>query len=163
GDLETGPEDLGRMLLVQYALTFGDDWFQVPVDLDVGSLLSVGSVVVTDTFGVRSRIPSAAAVDGSSGGWRLFSLDRGVTPARHDSGSHLFLPPVLGGVERGTPVEEVHLLRDEFANLAWAVEQRVEGARGRGYDRYEASRHGVPAPAASPDPGQTDADLTYRL
>jgi hypothetical protein len=63
----------------------------------------------------------------------------------------------------GRPVEEVHLLRDEMANLAWAVEHKVENARGRACDRHEhylASRPQPAAPAAAPP---DDADLAYRL
>ena len=43
----------------------------------------------------------------------------------------LFLPPVVAGALDGEPIEEVQLLRDEMANLAWAVERVVEGADGQ--------------------------------
>jgi hypothetical protein len=38
----------------------------------------------------------------------------------------LFLPPTLESTMDGAPFEEVKLLRDELANMAWAVERIVE-------------------------------------
>lgn len=72
-----------------------------------------------------------------------------------------FLPPTLPGVHEGRPVEEVAFLRDEMANLAWAVERRVPGASGEGMDRtLEASRRA----AHQALPGiEADATLIYRL
>ena len=52
--------------MIEYASSYGNDWFVVPLTLPVGSLTRVDSLVVTDTFGVRSlaatdRRPRAAA------------------------------------------------------------------------------------------------------
>ena len=49
----------------------------------------------------------------------------------------MFIPPSLPTSLRGEPIEEVRLLRDEVANLAWAVERLVEDAGGRPVDRFE--------------------------
>jgi hypothetical protein len=49
-----------------------------------------------------------------------------------------FLPPVLGPSLEGALLEDVLLLRDEMANLAWAVERVVESASNRPLDRFEA-------------------------
>ena len=38
GSVDAGPTDLARMLLVEFALTYGNDWFVIPIELDVGSL-----------------------------------------------------------------------------------------------------------------------------
>ncbi len=57
----------------------------------------------------------------ASEGWRLFSLSAG------DSGSMvadlLLLPNVRGGVLEGEVIEEIAVVRDEDANVAWAVER----------------------------------------
>jgi hypothetical protein len=55
-----------------------------------------------------------------------------------------FLPPVLGPGLQGTALEDVHFLRDEMANLAWAVERVVSGAAGRPLDRHEAYQQSLP-------------------
>jgi hypothetical protein len=52
--------------------------------------------------------------------------------------STLFLPPVLDQSLESPPVEEVHLLRDEMANMAWAVEHIVESKCGKPLNRHEA-------------------------
>jgi hypothetical protein len=38
GSVTAGADDLARMLLVEFALVFGNDFFCIPVDLDLGSL-----------------------------------------------------------------------------------------------------------------------------
>ena len=54
--MDCGPTDLACMLLVEFALAYGNDWFVIPIELDVGSLHRTRSLVVTDTFGVRTLI-----------------------------------------------------------------------------------------------------------
>ena len=65
---------------------------------------------------------------------RLFELTGGEAGAR----TFLFLTPTLANVIEGAPVEDVRFIRDEMANLAWAVERTVESPTGRAVDRYEA-------------------------
>jgi hypothetical protein len=64
-------------------------------------------------------------------------------------------------------LEEVLLLRDEMANLAWAVERTVESPSGRPLRRMEAyheERRKVAEDAAGSDSaGELLAPLTYRL
>jgi hypothetical protein len=44
--------------MLEFAIFDGNDWFVVPLDLPVGSICRITSVIVTDTFGVRTMIPS---------------------------------------------------------------------------------------------------------
>ena len=63
--------------------------------------------------------------------WNLFGHEarvaartRAGSPANHTRPSGaLFLPPTLGPTLESEPLELVHLLRDEMANLAWGVER----------------------------------------
>jgi hypothetical protein len=51
----------------------------------------------------------------------------------------------------GKPLEEILLLRDEMANLAWGVEGVVEGPSGRAVDRrqvYAERQPSAPAPSS---------------
>ncbi len=43
GAVDAAPQDLARMLLVEFAITYGNDWFVMPIDLDVGSLCTDAS------------------------------------------------------------------------------------------------------------------------
>ena len=105
--------------------------FGLPLDVPVGTLSQIRALVVTNTFGERFLIPHANEVDGPASPWRMFSLT-------NDSQRLLFLPPVLGPMLESQPMEDLSLLRDEMANLAWAVERVVESAAGRPLDRHEA-------------------------
>ena len=83
GSVDAGPTDLLRMLLVEFALAYGNDWFVIPVELDVGSLYQTRSVVITDTFGVRTLIKSSSESGETS--WRMFqhsSVKAGSAPSR---------------------------------------------------------------------------------
>ena len=56
GLVPVGPTDLAQLLMIEYASSYGNDWFVVPLTLPVGSVTRVDSLVVTDTFGVRSLL-----------------------------------------------------------------------------------------------------------
>ena len=56
GLVPVGPTDLAHLMMIEYASTYGNDWFVVPLTLPVGSVTRVDSLVVTDTFGVRSLV-----------------------------------------------------------------------------------------------------------
>ena len=51
---EAGVTDLLRMSVTEFALTFGNDWFLVPVRLPVGWLYRVSDFVITDSFGIAA-------------------------------------------------------------------------------------------------------------
>ena len=55
GNVDAAGHDLGRLLLLQFAMVFGNDWFLVPVALDAGTVTLLDHVVVTDVFGRHSR------------------------------------------------------------------------------------------------------------
>jgi len=51
GSLTAAAEDLGLVVTVEFATVFGNDWWQVPVRANFGSLIGVRSLVVRDSFG----------------------------------------------------------------------------------------------------------------
>ena len=62
----------------------------------------------------------------------------------------MFLPPVVNTIQQGRPLEAVEFRRDEMANMAWAIERRVESVAERAVDREAGPR---PAPLPLPDDG----------
>ena len=48
GLIEGEPWDLARLLVAEFALTYGNDWLVVPVDVPLGSLTSVESLFLYD-------------------------------------------------------------------------------------------------------------------
>lgn len=120
--------------------------------------------MVRDGFGENLLVtPTETAAAGrATAPWRMFrqsdaELGAGAGPAP----ALLFLPPVLAGKLQGEAIEEVLLLRDEMANLAWAVERAVEGADGR--RRSRASDYAGRLSAAATPELASPANLVYLL
>ncbi|MFF7442930.1 hypothetical protein [Streptomyces sp. NPDC008122] len=156
GGVEAAPSDLARMLVAEFATVYGNDWYLVPLDVPVGSLTTLTSVVVGDTFSSVLGGPTLLPLPGTGTGDANWSVHR---LSDEDGGRRtgLFVPPVLVGGLESDPVEEVLLARDEGANRAWAVERRVPTPQGGSLDRSRTAPTPRPAPAA---PGGTAA---YRL
>jgi len=115
------------LLLDEFALTYGNDWYVVPLTLPVGSVAAVRDLRVRDTFGLQTVVGRTSS---AADGWRMFEMSRRRNAAARAEGL-VVLPAVLGGSVEGEPVEEVAWFRDELANLVWAVERRTETADGR--------------------------------
>jgi hypothetical protein len=163
GEVEAGAADLARLMLIEFALIYGNDWFVIPVDVRVGSACLTRSLVVTDTFGVRTLVPHYSEVDGEESDWRMFNLSPDGAAATPPP--HLFLPPALAASLESAPVEEVLFLRDEMANTAWGVERVVENLLGRPvsrYENYQESRR-ARAQAVAQMSAQEITALAYRL
>jgi hypothetical protein len=167
GAVAAGAQQLAYLLLVEFGLVSGDDWFIVPVDLPVGTITRTRWLVVTDTFGLRTLVPSAreadTPIDGTPLPWDMFRLSpdpRPVAGVQRLIPDALFLPPVLGNSLASAPLEEVVLLRDEMANMAWAVERVVENALNQPLDRATAFHR---ARDQAPPPTATGPLSAYRL
>jgi len=160
GALPAGQEDLARLLLIEFALIYGNDWLVVPVPLAAGAVGRITEFRVYDTFGVSHVITPYRETDRllSRGAFRLFDLT-GQTP---DDPS-FFLAPALGQSLHSEAMEEVLFLRDEMANLAWAVERLVEGTGGEPMQRFEQYRQALQQVAAAAEAPLSSAPLRYRL
>jgi hypothetical protein len=160
GLLPAGPGDLPHLLLSEFATSFGNDWYVIPVDLAVGTLTRTRSLVISDSFGVQTLIQPINDPTKPATGWSMFELSplQREAGARQRPASNLFfLAPSLLRALESRPTEEVLFLRDEMANMAWAVEHVVPG---RVEQRIE--------PGAEPDPPSAtaaapDATPRYRL
>ena len=51
-----GAHETALMAVLQFAFLYSGDWSSVPIEVAVGSLVSVASVVVRDTFGARTLV-----------------------------------------------------------------------------------------------------------
>ena len=144
GNTENGENDLGRLLLAEFAMVWGNDWFLVPVVAAQGGLCRINDVLVTDTFGVTTRIPAQST---HTPHWGLGRLS--AEPGTIDTGRWLFIPPVLPSAHEAPAVEIVRFVRDEMANMAWAIEVAVASPLGRPRpiaDEDHSPRRGFTAP-----------------
>ena len=165
GSVDAGPSDLARMLLVEFALDYGNDWFVIPIELGIGSLYRSKSLVITDTFGVQTLIKPNSELGEPHRQWRMFQIShtRGSGNPRPVS-NMFFLPPSLISSVGNQPIEEVLFLRDEMANLAWAVERVIESASESQINRFEdyLEQRRRRDQASEPTPQVSDT-LQYRL
>jgi hypothetical protein len=157
--IEAQPYDLARLCLAEFALVSGDDWLVVPVDGSRGAVNQIERVSVTTTFGETIEI-AEAGTDRRTRGFRMFE----VTSAAGTSLPGIVLPPVAATPLLGEPVEEIVFLRDETANMGWAVERVVPGRSG---DPRPRSAEPPPSPPPRPQPVPPDTqdpnEVLYRL
>ena len=148
GLLPVGQTDLAHMMVIEYAGSYGNDWFVVPLTLPVGSINRVDSLVVTDSFGVRTLlkpIGTWGTVARSFFMWQHANIRRpGAEDMPGRQNNMLFLPPAIGQVMETAALEDVLFMRDEMANLAWAIERSIENPTEQARIYHE------PAPAPAP-------------
>lgn len=152
GLVPVGPTDLAHLMMIEYASTYGNDWFVVPLALPVGSVTRVDSLVVTDTFGVHTLVrpigdPSLPPAYFSL--WQCAYRNPPVGAAPKIATNRFFLPPTSNRTMDGAALEDVLFMRDEMANLAWAIERTVESPIEQAANRYESADSAAAEPASS--------------
>jgi len=165
-DINQATDDLARMLVVEFASVYGNDWYLQPIELPASALYQVTDLTVTNSFGESQTLPPVAPSIAQFGtppaalpDWCLFRhtvLQPDGTAPTLDG---LFLPPALVDIQISPPIEDVRLIRDETADLAWAIEHTITGADSRPFDRYSGAVQQAPTP---PPPGSTDNTLPLR-
>jgi hypothetical protein len=142
GKMRADATDIARLVVSEFALLYGNNWFVVTCRQPVGTVAEIDGIVVSDVFGFRTLVPETAGSAGSNWtAWDAFSLS-----PRHAAGGvaplpqHLFLPASLPHVMEGEPHEVVALVRDEGADMVWAVERRIPDGLGGSRDGAEAAR-----------------------
>jgi hypothetical protein len=149
GQLDAQHVDLAKLLVMEFALVYGNDWFSVPIPAPVGNLARITTLVVTDTFGVRTFIRPAeqTVVNAGETPWSIFKLSGNGT--RSD---FIMLAPTLGLVGDAVELEEVLFLRDNMAAMAWAVENQLQGDLDSPIDARQAYLQRLETNPAPPPP-----------
>jgi hypothetical protein len=148
GQLDAQHVDLAKLLVMEFAFAYGNDWFSVPIPTPIGNLSRVTTLVVTDNFGLRTLIRPAeqTRVNAGETPWSMYKLSGPGT--RSD---FIMMAPTLGLVDDADGLEEVSFVRDDVAAMAWAVEHRLQSELDAPSDAQEAylkrlRENGPPAP-----------------
>ena len=161
GALTVHTTDIGKLLLTEFMLVYGNDWCIVPFVASVGSLCDTLGIVVKDVFGDVTLVRAAdRGVDEDWRRWAMYGLETRTPNDR--AAPRIFLPPTTPKVLESPPLDRVVFLRDEMANLCWAVERTIHSKAGIGIDGEQYALTLVPEPIAdlAPAPGAT---ARYRL
>lgn len=167
GRINASTSDLPILLLAEFGLVYGNDWFVVPYNLPVGSLADIRGLIVNDVFGVRTLVRAAGRDQGMDWQrWSMFGLSARAEPGFVDS--RLLLAPTLAKSQEGEPIERVVFARDEITNMVWGIEDRIPSALGLGVDGFERAtalstwfRQRLPPGETPLEP--TDATIRYKL
>lgn len=126
GDVDASTTDLAKLLFMEFALVYANDWFVVPSTLPVGMLATLRGLAVSNVFGERFWIEAAGkGVDKDWGRWSMFTINVRNAPDAAAADTTLLLLPTIPKQLNSQPIEEVLLVRDEIANMVWGVERTV--------------------------------------
>lgn len=141
---------LASSVILQYTMMYSNDWMIVPLETEVGSVIHVESIEITDAFGKTSKIENIYQnrdnreiqlnqMEERCSFINKWSMFTNAYANAYESGNFgtdncLLMPPTLQRVEQGAPVEVVQFLRDEMANMVWGVEERVGDLCGGSLD-----------------------------
>jgi hypothetical protein len=142
---------------MEFALIHGNDFFVIPLSLEVGSVCMTHDVEVVDTFGGVWRIPPIDEVDGSGGQFHLFKLE-GATAGR----SPFVLAPSLVKSLTGPPLEEVGLRRRRPGQHALGGGAHSPRPRWETGAPHRVRARAAPARAASSDRGRHRREQALR-
>ncbi len=157
-ELRTSRLELGKIVVLDFMLVHGHDWYVVPFAQKVGTLARIDTLLVHDVFGEITLVNRADADPKTP--WSMFS----VSVKGGGRADYFMLAPSATGVSlQGEPVEQVRFLRDEAANMAWGIEHTTESGTGRPWPGHERAEQ-LGSEPVSYHPGSDDAPpLKYLL
>ncbi|MGI9552961.1 MAG: hypothetical protein ACR2MT_17275 [Aurantibacter sp.] len=139
GDINPDTTDLNKLLFIEFGLIYANDWFLVPFTLPAGSIANVKGLSVTNVFGEKTWVEAAGkGLDDAWQRWNMYSLNTKGNQREPADNSLLVLPTVEKILE-GKPLEEILFIRDEIANMVWAIEKKIPLPTGVGKQGGEAA------------------------
>ncbi len=130
-EIKPSVTDISKLLLIEFGLVFVNDWFLVPFTLPIGSLSEIQGLTVTNNFGETFWVDAAEKSGEKASDWSMFRQKSDHTNRQ------IFLASSAIKVQEGTPLEEIVLIRDEMANMVWAIEKVVPSLSGKGVQGSE--------------------------
>jgi hypothetical protein len=139
GDIKPDTDDLAKLLLIEFGLVYANDWFLIPYTLPTSSIASIRGMMVTNVFGERFWIESAGGgLDDKWQRWSMFTIST-KGDANEVADTSLLLLPTVPKIQESSPLEEIVLIRDEMANMVWAIEKTIPLPTGHSKSGGEAA------------------------
>jgi hypothetical protein len=140
GDIDASTTDLAKLLFIEFALVYANDWFVIPYTLPAGAIATIRGLAVTNVFGERLWIQGAnQGPDADWQRWSMFTINVANKPGAAADTSLLLLPTVPK-IHESPPTEEILLVRDEVADMVWGIEKTVPLPTGESKPGLEAGR-----------------------
>lgn len=144
GNIEPGKIDLAKLAVIDFMLIHGIDWYVLPFTQELGTLCKITTLEVHDVFGGKVSIERADEAQFSENRrWSMFS-----TSLQNDGNrfaDYFILPPSIGtAVRKSEEIEDVRFIRDEMANMVWAIEHITENGIGNPWLGHERFIEGKP-------------------
>ncbi len=141
--------EIAKLIVLDFMLVHSNDWYVFPLRQPLGTLCAVESLVVCDVFGVKTLIERADRKPAPAGQrWTMFSPSIEGTD---DIGDFFVVSPTAGETaQTSDPREEVSFVRDEMANMAWAIERVIENQLGEPWLTHERALAGAKPESLTP-------------
>lgn len=144
-NMEVDRSDLVKLMIIDFALVPTKNWFLIPLEMEIGEICWVNHIVVKDVFGISTVIHH----DNDTGQylnanplktWDAFKI-RPLDLLRERSEKNqelyergeqfVYLPPTTTFRQESRPLEDILFIRDEYANMVWAIEKTICDAGGK--------------------------------
>ena len=80
GDIDPDTTDVNKLLLMEFALVYANDWFLLPFTVPAGTIAKIAGMAVTNVFGERTWVEAAGR--GSDEDWQRWSMFTLATKGR---------------------------------------------------------------------------------
>ena len=149
GAIEASTTALLHLVFAEFGLIYSNDWFMLPFPMPFNSLCEVKGIVITDVFGMETLVRPAGR--GAETNWHRWTMFHQTDRAdQRVTSSKFYLASSLTQYLESDPAEKVNFLRDETANMVWAVENIVPSLAGPGIRGDEMDIDAPPPPAFVP-------------
>ncbi|MCP4338318.1 MAG: hypothetical protein GY799_05385 [Desulfobulbaceae bacterium] len=169
--VDTDLRELAKLALTDFMLIQSNDWYVVPFTQAVGTLCKLDTMQVYDVFGGKTFVDRADnnLINPSEGNdlpdqnncWSMFSTSlKGTDPQNREVAEFFILPPsAYNATMNSDPIEEIRFMRDEMANLVWAIEHTTENGIGEPWPGHERAVAAVTEETTH----KSAAPLIYRI
>ena len=144
GAMDVAKPDLAKLLLMEFVLVHGDDWFSIPAPVSIGNLVRVDELKVWNVFGEQTTIDPARRVYRENTNWYQLEheSDRPLDVLLNQERFDLF---TLSGVTSQKPGLDTRVMISLMQQQFEPGENVIAGLvlRAAGTPKYKKQKKGV--------------------